>query len=150
MGQSFACLHTHMISAPNLGWQPSPLNFNRACSSTLGEFSEQERRCLVAAGGVADHVHLLVSLSREISIAQTVRLIKSNSSRWIHDTFADQKDFAWQTGYGVFAVSFSHLENVKKYLARQQEHHRKTSFQDEFRAFLRRHNIEFDERYVWD
>ena len=116
----------------------------------VGGILRAERCCLVAAGGVADHVHLLVSLSREISIAQTVRLIKSNSSRWIHDTFADQKDFAWQTGYGVFAVSFSHLENVKKYLARQQEHHRKTSFQDEFRAFLRRHNIEFDERYVWD
>ena len=73
-----------------------------------------------------------------------------NSSRWIHDTFPDRKDFAWQAGYGAFAVSFSHLEAVKEYLAQQEEHHRKKTFQDEFREFLRRHHIEFDERYIWD
>jgi REP element-mobilizing transposase RayT len=104
---------------------------------------------LRAAGGMPDHVHLLVSLGRTLSIADLIRIVKSNSSGWIHDEL-QIRDFAWQVGYGAFAVSFSNLEQVKTYIANQEEHHRRMSFQDEFREFLRRHELKWDERYLWD
>src|SRR5205823_854709 len=105
---------------------------------------------LIAAGGMPDHVHLLVSMSREMSTAEAVRIIKSNSSRWIHDTFPELRAFAWQAGYGAFAVSFSNIPAVRAYLSDQENHHRQQTFQDEFREVLRKHEIEWDERYVWD
>ena len=97
-----------------------------------------------------DHVHLLVSLTRQSSVAEIARLVKANSSGWVHDTFPDLRGFAWQAGYGAFSVSSSSLAVVKHYIARQEEHHRTRTFQDEFVGFLKRHNIEFDERYRWE
>jgi hypothetical protein len=79
-----------------------------------------------------------------------MRDLKANSSSWIHATFPGQQRFAWQSGYGAFAVSYSGLDEVKRYLANQAEHHRRHSFQEEFLAFLKRHELEFDERYLWD
>ncbi len=105
---------------------------------------------LLAAGGVADHVHLLVSLGRTTSIAELVRLVKCNSSGWVHDTFPKGQDFAWQNGYGAFSVSRSQQPVVTDYINRQAEHHAQRSYQDEFREMLRRHDLEWDERYVWD
>ena len=78
------------------------------------------------------------------------RDLKANSSKWIHEKFPSLARFAWQTGYGAFTVSFSQLEPLKDYFARQEEHHRKQTFEDEFRELLRRHGIEFDERYLSD
>ena len=94
-------------------------------------------------------MHLLVSLGRTIAVADAVRLIKTNSSGWMHDEL-QLPDFQWQTGYGAFAVSYSGIEQVKAYFARQEEHHRARTFQDEFREILRRHGLEWDERYIWD
>jgi putative transposase len=94
-------------------------------------------------------VHLLVSLGRTVSVADMVRLIKSNSSGWVHDEL-QLRDFQWQTGYGAFAVSYSNIDAVKTYFANQETHHLAQSFQDEFRDLLRRHDLEWDERYVWD
>jgi REP element-mobilizing transposase RayT len=116
----------------------------------IGGIVQAEKNCLIAAGGMPDHVHLLVSLGREASIADTIRLIKANSSKWIHETFQQLHDFAWQSGYGAFAVSFSNIGAVKRYIARQEDHHRQRTFQDEYREFLKVHEIAFDERYVWD
>jgi REP element-mobilizing transposase RayT len=116
----------------------------------MGGILRAEKSVLIAAGGMPDHVHLLVSLSRELSIAETLRLLKANSSKWIHETFPSHVQFAWQAGYGAFSVSFSNLPAVKDYIARQAEHHRVRSFQDEFRELLRRHELAWDERYVWD
>ena len=97
-----------------------------------------------------DHVHLLVSLDRQVAIADALRIIKANSSRWVHETFPTLSGFAWQAGYGAFAVSYSHLDRVKAYLPRQAQHHRRMTFQEEFLAFLQRHGISYDERYLWD
>lgn len=102
------------------------------------------------AGGVADHVHLLLSIGREHTIAGLVRELKAGSSRWVHDTFPGRRDFAWQAGYGAFSVGFPELGSVRAYIANQEEHHRTTTFQDEYRALLTRHGVEWDERYVWD
>jgi len=108
----------------------------------------QSRGHLIKAGGTADHVHLLLELKGDTSIAEGMRLIKSNSSKWIHDTFPDQAHFAWQTGYGAFSVSLSALADVVRYLEQQEEHHRHQTFEDELVAFLHRHNIVYDERYL--
>ncbi len=99
--------------------------------------------------GPSDHVHMLVSAPATVAVADLLRTIKTNTSRWIHDEFPKQSDFAWQTGYGVFSVSLSSADNVKQYIAGQEEHHRQVSFQGEFVAFLKRYGISYDERYLW-
>jgi putative transposase len=101
-------------------------------------------------GGVENHVHLLSTLSRTCEAAEMVKEVKRGSSLWLKTKDPDLRDFAWQNGYGMFSIGFSQIEGVKSYIAGQEEHHRKVSFQDEFRHFLRRYEIEFDERYVWD
>ena len=104
----------------------------------------------IIVGGVQDHVHLLCALSRTCEAAAMVKEVKRGSSLWVKTRSPDLQDFAWQNGYGIFSIGFSQIASVRHYIATQEEHHRKVSFQDEFRQFLRRYEIEFDERYVWD
>ncbi|HZY63260.1 MAG TPA: IS200/IS605 family transposase [Edaphobacter sp.] len=99
-------------------------------------------------GGVADHVHLAVRLSRTTNVADLVKHLKTVSSQWIKTQGV--KGFAWQHGYAAFSVSPTDIGALVEYIAGQEDHHRKRSFQDELRAFLKRYGIEFDERYVWD
>ena len=98
--------------------------------------------------GTADHVHMLLRIRPAQSSAQIVRVVKANSSRWVHEKWDSQ--FAWQTGYGVFSVSESNVAAVTKYIAEQEEHHRRHSFQEEFVAFLKKNNVAYEERYIWD
>lgn len=104
----------------------------------------------IAIGSVADHVHVLCLLSRNVAVAKLVEHVKKGTSKWLKTKGDTLAGFYWQSGYGVFSVSESNIEQVKAYIAGQAEHHRKTTFQDEYRAFLRKHNVEYDERYVWD
>ncbi len=104
----------------------------------------------ILVGGVEDHVHVLAGLSRSCAVAEMIKELKRGSSLWIKDRSPGLSDFAWQNGYGVFSLGFSQLEIVKQYLAGQEQHHQKHSFQDEFRRLLRRYQIAYDERYVWD
>jgi REP element-mobilizing transposase RayT len=99
---------------------------------------------------VEDHIHCLCQLSRTKSIAALVEAMKVESSSWAKQQGPALRDCYWQSGYGAFSVSQSNVPEVKAYIANQEEHHRRVSYQDELRALLRRHNIEFDERYVWD
>jgi putative transposase len=101
-------------------------------------------------GGVADHVHALCRLSRTMTIAGLVEAMKTESSKWIKRHDSGVPDFQWQAGYAAFSVSPSNAESVQRYIEEQESHHQATTFQDELRALLRRHQIEFDERYVWD
>jgi REP-associated tyrosine transposase len=101
-----------------------------------------------AIGGTADHVHLLIGLRATHSLAVLVQDIKQTSSRWIHEAIP-VKDFAWQQGYGAFTVSVSNCAAVRIYIANQMEHHRKKTFQEEYIAFLKRHAVTYDERYLW-
>jgi REP-associated tyrosine transposase len=103
-----------------------------------------------AIGGMPDHVHLLVHVPPTIAISDALRVIKTNSSKWVHETGPERHHFAWQAGYGAFSMSRSHREAVADYIARQAEHHRRRSFQEEFLEFLKRHDLEYDERYIWD
>jgi REP element-mobilizing transposase RayT len=104
----------------------------------------------IIVGGVEDHVHILSALSRTCQAAGIVKEVKRGSSLWIKSKSADLRDFAWQNGYGMFSIGFSQIEAVRRYIAEQENHHRKVSFQEEFRHLLKRYEIEFDERYVWD
>ena len=101
-------------------------------------------------GVVSDHVHILCNLSRTMSIAQLIEELKTSSSARIKEQGAHLQDFYWQNGYGAFSVSQSNMEQVKQYIATQEEHHRTRTFQEELRLFLERHGIAYDERYVWD
>ena len=101
-------------------------------------------------GGVADHVHLLFGLSRTRSLAEVVENVKTSSSKWVKGRDPTLAHFHWQAGYGTFSVGPSDADDVVEYIVRQDEHHRTTTFQEEFRAFLGRHEVAFDERYEWD
>ena len=101
-------------------------------------------------GGDNDHLHILLVQSRIWSMAKIVELIKKRSSKWIKTKGNEFRTFQWQAGYGVFSVSVSNAGIVKKYIANQKEHHRKTSYQNEFRIFLKKHDLDYDEKYVWD
>jgi REP element-mobilizing transposase RayT len=104
----------------------------------------------VHVGGVADHVHIVTMLPRTLSQAQLIEQIKKTSSKWIKAVDTRYRTFVWQRGYGAFSVSPSQLEGVLRYVKEQPEHHRTHTFQEEYRALLRKHGIDFDERYVWD
>lgn len=101
----------------------------------------------LAVGGTQDHIHLLLSLPSSRSIAKAMREIKSASSRWMHENGAG--DFEWQEGYGAFSIGHAQLGATLDYIARQEEHHRKRDYQQEFIAFLKKHHVEYDPRYVW-
>ncbi len=103
----------------------------------------------LAIGGMPDHVHLLLSLPPTVSIAETMRVLKANSSKWLHENEPKQSKFGWQTGYAAFSVSRSGVEDVARYIENQEEHHRKFPFQEELLALLKKHEIEYDERYIW-
>jgi REP element-mobilizing transposase RayT len=111
---------------------------------------QQWRSPALVIGGVDDHVHALFALSRNYALKKIVEEVKKGSSKWMKSEGPRSPDFHWQAGYAAFSVSQSSVEEVKRYIENQEEHHRRMTFQDELRALLQRHEIEFDERYVWD
>lgn len=118
--------------------------------SYMGGIARKNKMVLICAGGVEDHVHLLISLAKTLDIAHAIQLIKGGSSKWIHDTFPQHRSFAWQEGYGAFSIGIGELERTKRYIERQAEHHGKKDFKAEFISFLDAHHLEYDERYVFD
>jgi REP element-mobilizing transposase RayT len=116
----------------------------------MGGIARENRMKAFCIGGIADHVHILVSMPTTLSIAKGVQLIKGGSSAWVHETFPEMQNFAWQEGYGAFSVSVSHLGDTITYIENQEEHHRLKSFQEEYLAFLKKHEIDYDEKYLWD
>jgi len=115
----------------------------------MGGILQEERAIPLTIGGTADHVHLLMKSPATKAFSDVIRILKTNSSRWVHETWPSAS-FAWQTGYGAFAVSQSNIEEVRRYIAHQEEHHRTVTFQEEFIAFLTRHKIEYDPKYIWE
>jgi REP-associated tyrosine transposase len=115
----------------------------------LGEISKRLECAPIITGGIDDHVHLLARFGRTITQAEWVKELKRVSNLWLKENHAI-RDFEWQGGYADFSVSASNLELARKYIANQQHHHRKISFQDELRTLLRRYKVEWDERYIWD
>jgi putative transposase len=116
----------------------------------LGGAVRGEGGTALIVNGMPDHVHILARLRQDVALSDVLRAIKANSSGWVHDTFPELRTFAWQAGYGAFTVSASQAQRVRRYIERQQEHHRRRTFQEEFVAFLKAHEIDYDERYLWD
>jgi REP element-mobilizing transposase RayT len=104
----------------------------------------------VQVGGMQEHVHLLCRLSRTLAIAKMVEEVKKGSSKWVKTKAAALRNFHWQNGYGVFSVNPSRAPEVIEYIADQEKHHRRVTFEEEYRALLEKHGLEFDERHVWD
>jgi putative transposase len=115
----------------------------------IGGIARENGMKAIEIGGVEDHVHILLSLPSTMPISKAMQLIKGGSSKWVHDTFPEHRLFKWQVKYGAFAVSVSLLDKTISYIKRQEKHHRKVSFQEEFLMLLRKHRIPFDERYLW-
>ena len=114
----------------------------------FGGIIKNHKGKLLEIGGMPDHIHMLVELSLPDKFSSLIRDLKSCSSLWIHRTFPEKKDFAWQEGYGSFSVSFSTLQNVKDYIQNQDKHHTHLSFDQEYLKFLEHHKIRYDERFV--
>jgi len=104
----------------------------------------------VMIGGHLDHVHILCTLSKKIALVTLIEKVKSNASKWIKTKGKEYKQFYWQNGYAAFSVYPSDIDVVIRYIENQEEHHRKKTFQEEYLAYLKKHKIEYDERYVWD
>ena len=111
---------------------------------------KERKSHLYRIGGVEDHIHILTSLHPSMALASLVKEVKTGSSKWVKTQDASLHNFAWQQGYGVFSVGMSQKEALLHYIDTQEEHHLTRTFQDEYRAFLTKYGIDYDERYVWD
>jgi putative transposase len=151
MPQSLADVLIHLVfSTKNrVPFLKSPDLREHLNAYMVGALENLNCRSLITRS-VEDQIHILCQLSRTMAIAELVKQIKRTSSVWLKDQGRDLGDFHWQSGYGAFSVSHSNKEQVKEYIANQEEHHRTRTFQEEYRLLLQRHGIEFDERYVWD
>jgi len=116
----------------------------------LGGIARKNGIKALEIGGVEDHVHLLLSLPATMGVAKAMQLLKGGSSKWVHDNLPRLMAFAWQDGYGAFSIGKSQVEDTVDYIRSQTTHHRRVTFQEEFLAFLKKHEIEYDERYIWD
>ena len=116
----------------------------------IGGILRENRGVLLKAGGIEDHVHLLAKLPPTIAVSDMLRLMKANSSKWINEVKEPKQRFEWQPGYAAFSVSESQVGSVESYIANQREHHQTRTFQEEFLLYLKKHNIEYDARYVFE
>jgi len=116
----------------------------------LGGIARENEMTTLCAGGMADHAHLLISAKPTIAVSRMLQVLKGGSSLWIHETFPRLRSFRWQDRYGAFTVSKDSVPAVIEYIRNQKEHHRARTFQEEYLAFLKRYEIEYDERYLWD
>jgi REP element-mobilizing transposase RayT len=149
MPHTFASLLVHIVfSTKNRACDLSPQLAARLFPYMAGIVRERKGVPLII-NGATDHVHLLISMPATESMADLLRTLKTNSSRWVHEQFPEHKAFAWQAGYGAFTVSASRADDVTTYIAAQQEHHRRVSFQEEFLSLLRKHGLAYDVRDLW-
>jgi putative transposase len=151
MPQSLAKVLVHIVfSTKNRSPFLSDRNVREEVHAYLGGTCNSLDCQVLTVGGVADHVHILCALSRNVSLAKLVGDIKRGSSKWIKTKGRMLTKFAWQSGYGVFSVGESEIERVRQYIVGQEHHHRKKTFKDEYRSVLKEYGVDYDERYIWD
>jgi REP element-mobilizing transposase RayT len=149
MANSYISLYVHYVFSTK---QRLPLilpEIQGRLWAYIGAIARKNEMKALAVGGTEDHIHILLSLPATISISKAVQLIKGNSSKWIHETFEHARKFSWQDGYGAFSVNVSIVKETIRYIEKQAEHHQHKSFKDEYIEFLKKHGIEYDERYLW-
>ena len=149
MPQSLANILTHLIfSTKNREPLLSDKDLRRRAHDYLAAVLKDLRCPALIVGGVADHVHILCQLAKTQSVSVIMEHLKASSSKWLKTQGV--RTFSWQRGYGAFSVSQSNVASVVSYIEKQEEHHRTVTFEEEFRLFLKRYRVAFDERYIWD
>ena len=149
MANTFANLLYHVIYSTKNRQPMIDASFRDELEKYITGIIHNEGCRLLEIGGMPDHLHVVARLRPDRSVSEMVRLIKANSSKWVNETRGRKDRFEWQLGFGAFTVSQSQLDATRDYVRRQEEHHRSRSFRDEYLEFLNRHNIAYDERYVW-
>jgi REP element-mobilizing transposase RayT len=150
MPQSLASLHIHLVFSTKNRDRTLRACLREPLHAYMATVLRNFKCPPVLINSVEDHVHILFELGRTVALSAAVEEVKKASSKWIKTQGVEFAAFSWQAGYGAFAVSESNVEAVRQYIVGQQEHHRGKSFKEEYRAFLERHRVAFDERYVWD
>ena len=150
MGHTYANLLVHVIFSTKDRLPLIRDEFRQRLHEYLSGIAREEFGHAIRVGTTVDHLHALLVLRSDISVAEAMRQWKSLSSGWVHQTFPGNDAFSWQAGYGAFSVSQSNVDDVVAYIERQAEHHRKVTFQEEFIAFLKRHNVPYDPAHIWE
>jgi len=150
MAQSLANILVHIIFSTKSRRNFIQPNIKKDLHNYIAGIARSLDSHVHEIGGMEDHVHVFASLPRTIALSKLIEDIKKGSSKWIKTKGVFYNDFSWQAGYGAFSVGQSNFEALRSYIQNQEEHHKKISFQDEFRNFLNKYSIEFDEKYVWD
>jgi REP element-mobilizing transposase RayT len=149
MANTYVALHYHIVFSTKNRERWITADIEERVWSYLAGIATQHGMLVLKIGGLEDHLHLVVGVPPALPVSKAVQLVKGGSSRWIRVTFPDLEAFGWQEGYGAFTVSKSELPKTNSYVARQRERHLRQTFQDEFRGLLDRHDVEYDERYLW-
>lgn len=149
MPQSYTRINHHIVfgTKHRMPWIDDPIR--PRLYGFIGSVLETRGNRLMAIGGTPNHINMLIDLSRERSLSETVRDTKANSSRWIHRTFPHLREFEWQAGYGAFSVGMPGRDRVKAYIRDQANHHRRVTFEEEFVRLLNEHEIEYSDGYLW-
>jgi putative transposase len=142
MSHSHVCCLVHVVFATAERRPAIPEGMQERLHAYLGGIARENEISTLAIGGTVDHVHLLLSLPRTVSVAKAVQLLKSGSSKWIHENFPTSRNFAWQEGYGAFSIGVSQRATTVRYIQTQAEHHKRISFTEELKKFLAVHGIE--------
>lgn len=150
MSQALAKIYLHLIFSTKNRERSIPDDIRADLHSYMGGILNGLGCSPIEINTEPDHVHVLFVMPRTETLSNVVGQLKKSSNDWLRNRDSKFQDFYWQGGYGVFSVSQSNVEEVRQYIRGQREHHKQVSFQDEFRTFLKRYEIEFDERYVWD
>jgi len=145
---TFTCLTYHVIFGTKYRKRAIVESVEQEFHAYIGGIIKGEKGRLIEIGGVEDHIHILAGFSPTISVSEMLKRIKGNSSKWINDTKKVERRFEWQVGYGAFSVSQSLVSRVRAYIRKQKEHHKKVTFEAEFREYLHRHEIEYNPPYV--
>jgi putative transposase len=150
MANTFTCLYYHLIFSTKNREPWIRHDVESRVWSYMGGIACDNRMTPIQIGGMPDHVHAVVALPTTLSLSEAVKQLKGGSSKWVKDAVPGLKGFTWQDGYAGFTVSKSSLSEVVTYVKNQREHHRVKTFQEEYVAFLERHEIEYDPKYLWD
>ena len=151
MGQSLVQIYVHVIfSTKNRQPFLTDLALRAKLHAYIAGICRNLNSSAVVVGGVEDHVHILCRLGKQVAVSDFVREIKRDSSKWVKSQGPILSQFHWQDGYGAFSTSPGHVDDLRAYIANQVEHHRKESFQDEFRCVCAKFGVEINEQYVWD
>jgi len=149
MANTYSSLYYHIIFSTRNRVKSIDPEIEKRVWAYIGGIARKHGVTALQAGGIEDHIHALVMAPPTLAPSQIAQFLKGDSSKWMHEEFPALREFAWQDGYGAFTVSKSNLPEVIHYIENQREHHRKKTFQEEYREFLQKHGIEYDERYLW-